>query len=329
MRAIEFCLFGDPAETLDLVSLPEPEPGPGQALVRMTARPINPSDLYMVRGQYGYLPTPPAVPGLEGCGVIEALGPGTTGFRVGQRVITLAVSSAGTWGEYVVADAQPQHLLPVPDGLTDAQAAQFTVNPLSAWLMVRTRLGLAPGDWLVQTAGASQVGRMVARIGAAAGFHTISIVHRPERAAELRESGAEHVVCSATDDVYAQIMERTGGVGATAALDAVGGPAAAETARALRPGGRMLVYGLLSGKTTAFDTSALLFKANAVEGFWLSAALREDPAAFGAAAVQLAAHPLLPELIAAPEAGYDLADYAEAVRHAERPGRSGKILLHG
>jgi NADPH:quinone reductase-like Zn-dependent oxidoreductase len=329
MRAIEFCLFGDPAETLELVCLPDPEPWPGQVLVRMTARPINPSDLYMVRGQYGYLPALPAVPGLEGCGVIEAVGAQVSGYHVGQRVITMSVQRAGTWSEYALVDARPEHLLPVPDALSDEQAAQFTVNPLSAWLMVRHRLALQPGDWLVQSAGASQVGRLVCQLGAGIGFHTISIVHRPERAAELRESGVEHVICSATDDVYKEIMIRTDGAGAAAALDAVGGSQATEMARALRPRGRMLVYGLLSGKSTAFDTSALLFNANSIEGFWLSAALRDDPAAFGRAAAELAGYPGLAGLIAGAEACYDLADFGEAIRHAERSGRSGKIILTG
>ena len=329
MRALEFSMFGDPAETLELVSLPEPEPGPGQVLIRMAARPINPSDLYMVRGQYGYLPTMPAVPGLEGCGVIEAVGAEVTGYQVGQRVITMSVQRGGTWGEYVVVDARPEHLLPAPEALSVEQAAQFTVNPLSAWLMVRERLALAPGDWLVQSAGASQVGRLVSQLGAGIGFHTINVVHRPERADELRESGVEHVICSATDDVYKEIMIRTDGAGATAALDAVGGPQATEMARALRPRGRMLVYGLLAGKSTAFDTSSLLFNANSIEGFWLSAALRDDPAAFGRSAAELAAYPGLAGLIAGAEARYDLADFGEAIRHAERSGRSGKIMLTG
>ena len=329
MRAIEFYLFGDPVETLELVSLPEPVPGAGQVLVRMAARPINPSDLYMVRGRYGYLPTLPAVPGLEGCGVIEAVGAEVSGYRVGQRVITMSVRRGGTWSEYAVVDARPEYLLPVPDGLSDGQAAQFTVNPLSAWLMVRRRLALAPGDWLVQSAGASQVGRLVHQFGSGIGFHTINVVHRPERAAELRESGARHVICSATDDVYKEIMIRTDGAGATAALDAVGGPSATEMARALRPRGRMLVYGLLAGKSTAFDTSSLLFNANSIEGFWLSAALRDDPAGFGRSAAELAAYPGLAGLIAEAEASYDLADFGEAIRHAERKGRSGKILLTG
>jgi NADPH:quinone reductase-like Zn-dependent oxidoreductase len=329
MRAIEFSMFGDPAEVLELVSIPQPAPGPGEALVRMTARPINPSDLYMVRGQYGYLPSVPAVPGLEGCGVIEAVGQEVEGYRVGQRVVPFMIDNPGSWSEYVVVPATPQGLVPVPDALGDDKAAQFTVNPLSAWLMMRYRLRLVKDDWLVQTAGASQVGRVVHKLAATEGIHVISIVHRPQRAAELLDQGAEHVLCSATDNVYAEIMARTDGVGATAALDAVGGTVATDVARALRRGGQLLIYGLLGGKATTFDTSALLFNGNAIEGFWLSAAQRKDPAGYGEAAAELAAYPHLPDLISGAEASYDLARFGEAVRHAERSGRSGKILLTG
>jgi NADPH2:quinone reductase len=328
MRTVEFSMFGDPAEVLELVMSDRPVPGRRQALVRMTARPINPADLYMVRGHYGYLPSLPAVPGVEGCGVVEALGPDATGYRVGQRVIPIMVQHGGSWSEYVVVHAEPRYLIPVPDWLDDGKAAQFTVNPLSAWLMVRYRLRLGQGDWLAQTAGASQVGRFVRHVCAAEGIRTINIVHRPERADEMREHGAEHVICSATEDVYAGIMARTGGLGVHAAIDAVGGAVAGAMARTLRPDGKLLVYGLLAGRTTPIDMSALLFKNNTIGSFWLPASLKRDPVEFAHAARELIDHPLLEQITGA-EATYDLAKIGEAVRHAERSGRTGKVLLTG
>jgi NADPH:quinone reductase-like Zn-dependent oxidoreductase len=327
MRAVEFSMFGDPNEVLETISLPRPEPGPGQALVRMTARTINPADLYMVRGHYGYLPPLPAIPGVEGCGVIDGLGTGVSGYHIGQRVIPITVAGAGSWSEYVVVRAQPTSLIATPDRLDDDRAAQFVVNPLTAWLLVRQRLALGAGDWMVQTAAASRVGRMVTRIATALGVQTINIVHRAERARQLRDQGAPNVLCSATDDVYEQIVKMTGGLGLAGALDAVGGPAAADMARALRPRGRLVVYGLLAGKSTTFDMSAMLFGAATIEGFWLPAVLRDEPAVFAQAAAELIAHPQLPGLIEAAEAGYDLAEVGRAVHHAELPGRHGKVLL--
>ncbi len=327
MRAIEFSMFGDPGEVLELASLPDPTPAPDQVLVRMTARPINPSDLYMIRGHYGFLPALPAVPGLEGCGVIEALGSDVTGYRIGQRVIPIVVSAGGTWAEYVVTEAARHALIPVPDRLSDDQAAQFAVNSLSAWVMVRERLRLNEGAWLVQTAAGSAVGRIVTKLCASFGVQTINIVHRPERAAELGENGVKHVICSSTDDVYDQIMARTGGAGVDGGLDAVGGNVATEVARTLRRNAKLVIYGLLSGKTTTFDTSALLFHANTIEGFWLPDILRRAPECFAEAAAELAAYPILSDLVGNAGAHYEMADFRQAVRHAERSGRGGKVML--
>lgn len=327
VRAIEFYMYGDPNEVLELSSMTRPVPDQGEVLVRITARPINPADLYMVRGHYGYLPPLPAIPGLEGCGVIEALGPGVTGYHIGQRVIPIMVATGGSWSECIVARARPGLLLPIPDHLDDQRAAQFVVNPLTAWLMVRQRLGLGPGDWLVQDAATSRVGRLVTQLGAMLGIHTINIVHRPERADELRESGTPNVVCSATEDVYARIMDLSGGHGATGAVDAVGGRVAAEMARALRPHARLIVYGLLAGKATTFDMSAMLFGMNTIDSFWLPEVQRHETEGFVQAAEDLIAHPQLPSLIGPAEASYDLDKVSEAVRHAELPGRTGKILL--
>src|SRR5215218_5954175 len=102
MQSVRFHEFGNPAEVLRVEDVPQPEPGAGQVLVRMRARPINPSDLLTVRGLYGSLPSLPATPGLEGVGEIEAVGEGVKNLSPGQRVIPLAVP--GTWQEYLLAN---------------------------------------------------------------------------------------------------------------------------------------------------------------------------------------------------------------------------------
>src|SRR5438093_13760489 len=109
MKAIVFDRFGDPAEVLQVRDVPVPEPGRGQVRVRMTASPINPSDLMVVRGQYGRLPRLPATPGFEGVGVIDAVGPGflkrLRGLRPGRRVAVLN-SQGGNWQESVIISAR-------------------------------------------------------------------------------------------------------------------------------------------------------------------------------------------------------------------------------
>src|SRR5437660_5644296 len=129
MKAIVFDRFGDPDEVLQVRDVPVPEPGPGQVRVRMIASPINPSDLLMVRGQYGRLPQLPATPGFEGAGIIDAVGPGLLSrlrrLTPGRRVAVL--NADGNWQEYVVVSAR--QVVPVPANLADDQAATFFVNP--------------------------------------------------------------------------------------------------------------------------------------------------------------------------------------------------------
>src|SRR4051812_22666615 len=156
MKAILFERFGEPAEVLQLRDVDKPEPGPGQVRVRMLASPINPSDLLVVRGQYGRLPALPATPAFEGVGVIDAVGGGwlakLRGLRPGRRVAVLN-GHGGNWQEYVVLPAR--QVVPVSADIPDEQAASYFVNPATALVMTQRVLRPRPGDWLLQTAAGS------------------------------------------------------------------------------------------------------------------------------------------------------------------------------
>src|SRR5262245_35567288 len=162
MKAVVFDKFGEPRDVLHLRDMPVPEPGPGQVRVRMHLVPINPSDLLVVRGQYGRLPALPATPGFEGVGVIEATGSGflriLRGLRPGRRVAVLN-RQGGNWQEQVVVPAR--QLVPVPADIPDEQVASFFVNPATALVMTRWVLRLPRGAWLLQTAAGSALGRML------------------------------------------------------------------------------------------------------------------------------------------------------------------------
>src|SRR5262249_55862075 len=151
-----------PAEVLQVREVPRPEPGPGEVRVRMTASPVNPSDLMVVRGRYGRLPALPATPGFEGAGVVDAAGPGLLrrlrGLSPGRRVAVLH-GQGGTWREYVVVPAR--QAVPVPDDLRDEQVATFFVNPATALVMTQSVLRVPRGAWLLQTAAGSALGRMI------------------------------------------------------------------------------------------------------------------------------------------------------------------------
>src|SRR5581483_8040889 len=164
MKAILFDRFGDPGEVLHVGEAPKPEPGRGEVRVRMSASPINPSDLMTVRGLYGKRPALPYTPGYEGAGVIDAAGPGVLkrilGLRPGKRVAVLN-ARGGNWAEYVVVPAR--QAVPVPDDVPDEQVATFFLNPATALVMTRHILKVPRHAWLLQTAAGSALGRMVIR----------------------------------------------------------------------------------------------------------------------------------------------------------------------
>jgi NADPH2:quinone reductase len=326
MQSVRFYEFGNPADVLRVEDVEQPEPGAGQVLVRLRARAINPADILTVRGLYGSLPRLPATPGLEGMGEVASVGEGASNLRPGQRVIPLGVQ--GTWQEYILASGA--QLIPVPDGVSDQTAAQFVVNPLTAWIMTVEELSLLPGEWLLQTAAGSTLGRVVLQIARMRGFKTINVVRRREQAEELKALGADECICTDDEDIVERVREITGKEGVTKAIDAVGGKTGAAVFRALGRGGVMLVYGLLSGQPMTIDGGRMIFTLTTLRGFWLGEWLRSAaPERHQAVTSEMLRAMASSEIVPPVEAEYPLADVLSAIEHAERHGRSGKVLLVG
>jgi len=242
MKALLFHQTGEPNSVLKLEEIPTPSVAPGEALVRVLLSPINASDLHMVRGRYGYQPELPASPGIEAVGVVEALGPGVHAPAVGSRVVF--VGTWQTWREQVVCSADK--LVPVPDCLDDSTAATSYINPLTAWALTRSAHNLQTGDWLLQTAAASSVGKFVLQLAQQYQFKTINVIRRREQETIIRHLGGNEVLCTADEDLTARLQALTGGKGVERAVDCVAGELGAEVARNLAPAGTMLVYGALS-----------------------------------------------------------------------------------
>src|SRR6516164_7148934 len=220
MRAIIFEQFGDPAGVLQVREVPQPQPGPGQVLVRMLASPIGPANLLTVRGEYGYHPRLPATPGTEGVGIVEA-GRGLLGrMRVGRRVAVLN-ETGGNWQEKVVVSAL--RVVPISKDVPDDQAAMFFVIPATAFVMTRLVLKVPARAWLLQTAAGSALGRMVIRLGRHFGYRTINVVRRRELAEELLRAGGDAAIATETESIEDRVRELTDGQGVSFALDAVGG----------------------------------------------------------------------------------------------------------
>jgi NADPH:quinone reductase-like Zn-dependent oxidoreductase len=305
--------------------LPEQQPGPGQVRVRLRVRPINPSDLFTIRGEYGSLPRLPATPGLEGAGVVDAVGEGVEHVRVGQQVVPIG---GGTWQESLVTNADA--VLPLPPGLTDHQAAMLLVNPTSAWLMLMEDLRVEPGEWILQNAGNSAVGRFVIQLARENGFRTISVVRRRDVIEELRADGADEVICEADEDVVSRVRQITGGKGVRHALDSVGGESGSRLVQALGSEGTMLIYGAISRGPLTIEPGVMLFRGTSVRGWWLSRWMRhstaDQRAALFGALIPLISRGVLHAPVAAE---FDLGEVAEAVRMAEGSERNGKVLLVG
>jgi NADPH:quinone reductase-like Zn-dependent oxidoreductase len=326
MKSIVFERFGDPSEVLQCRDLPIPSPGPGQVRVRMLASPMNPSDLLSVRGEYGRRPTLPATPGFEGVGVVEEAGSGLLGrLRVGKRVAVLN-GEGGNWREHVLVPAR--QVVPVPNSLPDEQAAMFFVNPASAYLMTCAVLKVPPGAWLVQTAAGSALGRMVIRLGKHFGFRTINIVRRKEQAQELKDAGADSVICTSDESIEGRVSEITRGQGAGFAIDAVGGATGSSVVRSLGHNGRMLVYGTLAEEPLSIHPRTLMVGQKRIEGFWLSEWARGRSALkmlklFRQVGRLMAAGILTSEV----GATFPLDQIKAASEQAAKPGRGGKVLL--
>lgn len=327
MKAIEFAAFGRPAEMARLVERPDPPPpGPGEVLVETLLATINPADLLTIEGRYGVRPRLPAIPGAEAVGRIGALGEGVAGLAVGDAVLIL---SGATWRDRTVLKAGA--VVRLPPGIDLEQAAMIKANPATATAMITGILPLAGGDWLIQNAANSAAGRFVVQLSRRRGIRTVNVVRRLEAVADLQRLGADVVLVDDGRDaarLARDVVAATGGAPIRLALDAVGGGATDGLAASLADGGVIANYGLLSGAPCQVDPFHLVFRGIRLQGFWLA----QYAKAQGAPAMQALFAELIElvargEIRAEVEARYPFARIAEALDHAARPGRSGKILL--
>jgi NADPH2:quinone reductase len=328
MKSIRFRQYGEPANVLAVEECPVPEPGQGEARVRMLTTPVNPSDLLYVRGLYaGVQAQFPAPAGFEGVGIVDALGPGAQDLDSGQRV-SVVNGHGGNWAEYTLVPASD--LIPVAADVPDEQAASFVINPASAILMLRHVLAVPRGEWFLQSAANSQIGRMMIRLAKNASIRTINVVRRHESVAELNQMGADAVIVSADGPIDEQVRNIAGPEGVRYAVDPVGGETGTQMFKALHEEGKMLVYGALTGEPIRVgeDPRYILAGRRVLEVFWLGYWL---PRLGGQARHQLtdAIAGLIRDgtLETRPGRRYSLDEIGAAVTQAESVGKQGKVLL--
>src|SRR6201996_8661811 len=243
MKAIHLTAYGSPAQNLKMGEILEPSaPSAGEALVRMEYAPVDYSDLLLANGVYFLNPQLPSVIGGEGAGIVEAIGPGVTSVKVGDRV-TIPFRTF-TWAEKVLA---PAHGLFVVSPSVDARtASMLNINPTTAVLLLNEFVKLEPKDWIVLNAANSQVGRCLIAIAKSHDLRVVGIVRRSDLVPEIEKLGVDFVGVE-SPELSKQIQTATGGKPISLGLDAVGGPAAATIASVLTPGAHLVSYAALSG----------------------------------------------------------------------------------
>jgi NADPH:quinone reductase-like Zn-dependent oxidoreductase len=322
-QALRYERHGLPAEVLELVNLDLPALQPGEALVALRLGAIHYSDLGLINGTYGNLKKLPSIAGREGVGEVVALGSNTTALKIGALV--RMPEDGGVWREAVVAKAAD--LLTIPVGVPAEQAALAFINPPTAWRMLHDFVKLERGDWLIQNAGTSAVGILVAQLAKHLGLKCISVVRDASIAESLHRAGAVKVV-GENSGYEKDAGKLTGGAPIKLALNAVGGESVGRLCRAMAPGGVVVTYGGVTTEPMRFPTRPLIFNNIQLRGFWLDGWVRSHPATETEAMSEKIFELLRLGILAQPVAAkYPLTEWRAALEHAFRAGKGGKVLF--
>lgn len=242
-KCLMFEEFGRPKDVLKIVNKEIEKPQDHEVLVRMLARPINPSDLIPITGAYAHRITLPNIPGYEGVGIVEEAGTYAK-HLIGKRVLPLR--GEGTWQDFVKTSAA--FAVPIPDFIDHFTAAQMYINPVTALVTCKEILKLKQNDVLLVNACGSSIGHIFAQLSRVLGFRLIAVTRNNKYTEALLQYGASAVIDSSAVPLRDTVMDLTNGKGADAAIDSIGDNDGNDLAFCVRQGGNFLTIGLLSGK---------------------------------------------------------------------------------
>ncbi|XP_019869633.1 enoyl-[acyl-carrier-protein] reductase, mitochondrial [Aethina tumida] len=268
--------YGDPIKVIQKEPETIPDPKDDEVLIKMLAAPVNPADINTIQGKYPSKPQLPAVPGNEGVAKVICTGPGVSDLSEGDHVVPL-VNNLGTWRTHAVL--KKEHLLKVPKKLGLIEAATLTVNPCTAFRMLRDFTCLKPGDTVIQNGANSACGQNVIQICRSWGIRTVNVVRDRPDLVELKrfltKLGATEVLTE--DELRKTDIFKSGKLAKPKlALNCVGGQNALECMRHLQNGAPMVTYGGMSREPVTVPTSALIFKDIQVRGFWMTRWSKEN-----------------------------------------------------
>lgn len=316
--------LGEPEDVLTFGDLPDPEPGPGQVLVRVAAVACNFPDILVCQGRYQEKPPLPFTPGMEIAGQVVAAGAGAAA-AVGDRVLGTPPMGGGGYAELAVLDADST--LPWPDGMTPGQAAGMFVTYQTGYCALHHRAALAPGETLLVHAAAGGVGTAAVQLGKAAGARVIGTAGGPEKCAVVRGLGVDDVIDYRSEDIVARVRELTDGRGADVIYDPVGGDVFDASRRAAAFEGRVLVIGFAGGRIAEAPTNHALVKNYSVVGVHWALYRKKQPELirqWQQALSELWAAGGIDPLVGAE---YPLADAKAALAALGSRGTTGKVVL--
>jgi putative PIG3 family NAD(P)H quinone oxidoreductase len=315
--------YGEP-DVLTWAEVPDPEPGPGEVLVEVAATAVNRADIMQRQGHYPPPPGAPPYPGLECSGRIVGLGAGVTGWAVGAEVCALL--AGGGYAELVAVPAG--QLLPIPAGLTVAEAGGLPEVACTVWANVMMSAGLQPGQVFLVHGGASGIGTMAIQVARRFGARVLCTAGSEQKRERCRELGAEVAIDYRAEDFVRRVRAETEGAGADVILDNMGAAYLPRNVEALAVGGRLVVIGMQGGRVGELDLGMLMAKRATVA----AASLRARPVPEKAEIVAAVGASLWPAI----EAGeirlvvdqvLPIERAADAHRRVEASEHIGKVVL--
>ena len=320
MRAIRVHDVGD-ADVLRLEEVPDPRPGPGEALVRVETIGVNFIEVYQRKGLYPL--ARPFTPGREAAGTVVAVGDGVTSPRVGDRVATEGLR--GSYAELAVAPAD--RLVALPDGIDTRTGAAVMLQGMTGHYLATSTYPLSPGDTCLVHAAAGGVGLLLCQIAARRGARVIGTVSTPEKDALARATGAHEIIHYTRQDFVAEVRRLTGGRGVRVVFDSVGQATFEGSLDCLAPRGMLVLFGQASGPVPPFDPQRLNHKGSLFltrPNLAHYVATREELVARSSDLLAWIADGSLRVHI---DRSYALADAAAAHRALEARETTGKVLL--